>query len=420
MRKINLFLFLMAAVLTAALFPQEEQEPKIKKTYYLEKALVYQDKILLIGETDWNCSPFIRQKIYKSIYITGGENMDWGKKDYSDGDRMYINRGTLDGVQEGDELMVIGEEQLAINGVTGETMGYYYLRKARAKVTCVYEDKAIITLDKGCNPVNIGDLVEPFEPRGKVMGKKLVYTQCRLPASPIEGNVAYSINVSEPQVITSPGNYVISDLGKAMVSIGDWMLIYKILGDGLPPLIVGSAYVINVENNSSTVKIIEATAPVEVGCKLVLLEDELVKALTAGEPGDENLPLIEGGRTKTASAPGVKKQMLELEMLFDIDSKKIKDIYNTEIETISGFITANPNYKVILRGYCCSIGGFEYNLKLSAQRVEQVKKYLMEKLGIKEEAFETYHYGEKDAPYDNTTEEQRRKNRLVLVQVIEL
>jgi outer membrane protein OmpA-like peptidoglycan-associated protein len=50
--------------------------------------------------------------------------------------------------------------------------------------------------------------------------------------------------------------------------------------------------------------------------------------------------------------------------------------------------------------------------------VENIKAYLVSKLGIGENLIESYYYGEKDAPYDNTSEEQRRKNRLVNIQVI--
>jgi outer membrane protein OmpA-like peptidoglycan-associated protein len=47
-----------------------------------------------------------------------------------------------------------------------------------------------------------------------------------------------------------------------------------------------------------------------------------------------------------------------------------------------------------------------------------VKAYLINTLAIPENFIEAHFYGEKDAPYDNTSEEQRRKNRAVNIQVI--
>ena len=94
------------------------------------------------------------------------------------------------------------------------------------------------------------------------------------------------------------------------------------------------------------------------------------------------------------------------------------DKYASEFEKVKEFISSKSQYVVILRGYTCSIGGLEYNLKLSQERVNNVKAYLVSALGIPENFIKTYYYGEKDAPYDNTSEEQRRKNRLVNIQVI--
>jgi hypothetical protein len=42
----------------------------------------------------------------------------------------------------------------------------------------------------------------------------------------------------------------------------------------------------------------------------------------------------------------------------------------------------------------------------------------MDTYNITNEFFETYYYGEKESPFDNTAEEERRKNRLVTVQVV--
>ena len=46
-----------------------------------------------------------------------------------------------------------------------------------------------------------------------------------------------------------------------------------------------------------------------------------------------------------------------------------------------------------------------------------MKKVLMEQLEIPEAQIESAYYGEKDAPYDNSSEAERRKNRLVLIVV---
>ena len=82
------------------------------------------------------------------------------------------------------------------------------------------------------------------------------------------------------------------------------------------------------------------------------------------------------------------------------------------------FIGSKKEFVIILRGYACSIGGVDYNLELSKKRVEEVKNYIVSNLNIAPDFIETYFYGEKDTPFDNSTEINRRKNRRVDIQVI--
>ena len=70
-----------------------------------------------------------------------------------------------------------------------------------------------------------------------------------------------------------------------------------------------------------------------------------------------------------------------------------------------------------LRGYTCSIGGDEYNLRLSSRRAEEIKNILVSQYGIDAAHIETFFYGEKDPQFDNSSEAERRKNRLVKIEV---
>jgi outer membrane protein OmpA-like peptidoglycan-associated protein len=179
---------------------------------------------------------------------------------------------------------------------------------------------------------------------------------------------------------------------------------------------MGTGIVIAPEKTNSTVKIIEATLPVTVGTRLVLLKGAKKELPGPDLKKDEKLPIIE---TLEGTEPGKQVHALTLKVLFDFNDSVLKDEYKAEIEKIKEFIADYPNYEVVLKGYCCSIGGVEYNLKLSQQRVEGVKQYLVETLKIKAEDIEANYYGETGAPCDNSTEEERQKNRLVQIEVIE-
>lgn len=418
MKKISLFLILMLGATSMLLTVQAQQAKK----YEIRTAYIHKKETLLISETDLYCSYFIKKGISEDLRIIGSTDADWGKKDYTDGDRMFINKGSIAGVREGDIYMVIEKGSQVNNPLTGKNIGTIYLKKSLGEVTCLYENRAELTLNKGCFPVNIGDYLVLHEPQNTLFERKPLYTRCRLPDSVIEGNVVYSaIHIDAQRTISGPQEYITIDLGKAMVSQGDFLLFYKIVRADLPPFIVGTGIVIDSQNTNSTAKVLDSSIPIEVGFKLVLLqakdlfyEDETKK--TRRLTGDEELPVIEKLEQEDMGAVG--EESLDLNLLFDIDEKSLTDMHKADLDKVGDFIQDKSEFVIILRGYACSVGNEAYNLRLSKQRVDNVKKYLMDTLNIKEEFFETYHYGEKEAPYDNTSEAERRKNRLVTVQAV--
>ena len=418
MKKISLFLILMLGM-TGMFLTAQPQQPK---KYDIRTAYVYKKEMLLVSETDLNCSYFIKKGISEDLRIIGSTEVDWGKKDYSDGDKVFINKGSNAGVREGDIYMVIEKGKQIDNRLTGKNLGTFYLKKSLGEVTCLYENRAELTLQKGCSPVNIGDYLVLYEPQKTIFKRKPIYTRCRMPDSVIEGNVVFSgIHIDSERTLVGPHEFVTIDLGKAMVSRGDFLLFYKIVRKDLPPLIVGTGIVIDSQNTNSTAKVLDATIPVEVGFKLVLLqaedlyyEDETLQRLT----GDEEVPVIEKLEKEDMGAVEEGEESLNLNIMFDINEKNLTNMHKTDLDKIGDFIKGKSEFVIILRGYSCSIGNEAYNLKLSKQRVDNVKKYLMDTFNITGEFFETYHYGEKESPYDNTSEEERRKNRLVTVQAV--
>jgi outer membrane protein OmpA-like peptidoglycan-associated protein len=420
MKKISLFLVLMVGIVFMVLTAQQDV-----KRFEIKTAYVYQDASLLISETDLNCSYFIKKEMSEGLRITGAEKMDWGKLDYSDGDRMYINKGSNDGIKEGDMFQVFYKGHKVSNALTAKTLGTYYLKESLAEVTCIYEDKAVVTLRKSCNPAHVGDYLIPYKPPQTVFKQKPIYTRCRLPQNRIEGNVVYaSMYMDSDRFIVGPQEFVTIDLGKAIVSQGDFLLFYKLFNDKLPPLIIGTGIVIDSQNTNATVKVLESSEAVTVGTKLVVLQEEDLGVAGSGRSklhrltGEEYIPVIEKLEQEEGAEPGAEEQTLEINVLFDLNGTALKEADKSELAKIAEFIKGKTEFVVILRGYSCSIGNEEYNLKLSKERVDNVKKYLMDTFNIKTEFFETYHYGEKEAPFDNTSEEERRKNRLVSVQVI--
>lgn len=77
----------------------------------------------------------------------------------------------------------------------------------------------------------------------------------------------------------------------------------------------------------------------------------------------------------------------------------------------------NPKVKVEIEGYTDFVGSKEYNQKLSVERAESVKAYLVSK-GIKADRLTTVGYGESSPVVSNDTEEGRAMNRRIVFRII--
>ncbi len=76
-----------------------------------------------------------------------------------------------------------------------------------------------------------------------------------------------------------------------------------------------------------------------------------------------------------------------------------------------------PNVNVEIEGYCDYIGTEEYNQKLSQERAQTVKVYLVSK-GISEGRLSTIGYGKGSPIADNESEEGRALNRRIVFRIV--
>jgi OOP family OmpA-OmpF porin len=80
-------------------------------------------------------------------------------------------------------------------------------------------------------------------------------------------------------------------------------------------------------------------------------------------------------------------------------------------------LSDKPDVNVEIEGYCDYIGTEEYNLKLSEERAQTVKSYLVSK-GIAENRLTTVGFGKSNPIADNKTDEGRALNRRIVFRII--
>jgi outer membrane protein OmpA-like peptidoglycan-associated protein len=417
MKKIFFIIFIF---LTLALTANGE-EPK--KIYKLQKSYVFLDESLLISDTDLNCSYFIKDSMPQDIKVVASYQPDDQRIGFSDNDNLFIDKGSQDGFKVGDLLLIMSQ------GNRINDLGRYYLKKSLAEITMIYENRSMIQLKGGCDTVNIGDFAVPFKPEKTVFAKKIDYMLARIPENPICGNIVYNdLSSGMPASIASTSQYVTVDLGQGLVGKGTFLLIYRILKSDLPPLIIGLGIVIQAENTNSTMKILDANSDIQVNDEVLILpakEEKTSDYIEAGKK--ENIPIVdtlqvesqakENAQPEAVQPTEQKRDTLTVDVLFDFASKQPKGDYSGDFTAIKDFINAKSEYLVTLRGYTCSIGNEEYNLRLARERVEVIKNILVSQYGVDAAHVEMFFYGEKEPHFDNSSEAERQKNRLVKIEV---
>jgi outer membrane protein OmpA-like peptidoglycan-associated protein len=86
------------------------------------------------------------------------------------------------------------------------------------------------------------------------------------------------------------------------------------------------------------------------------------------------------------------------------------------LDDIADYMKANPSFSLSIVGHTDNTGSDEYNQKLSEDRAEAVKSYLVKK-GVGEIGISAEGKGESEPIADNNTPEGREKNRRVVFSV---
>jgi OOP family OmpA-OmpF porin len=108
------------------------------------------------------------------------------------------------------------------------------------------------------------------------------------------------------------------------------------------------------------------------------------------------------------------------DVLFDTGKSVIKPSAVAPLRQVAMILLEYPKGKVIVTGYADSTGTEDVNLKLSRDRAEAVKTYLLDKSGVSSERVLARGMGEEKPAATNMTKEGRQLNRRVEITVSKL
>lgn len=104
---------------------------------------------------------------------------------------------------------------------------------------------------------------------------------------------------------------------------------------------------------------------------------------------------------------------VSLQLEFDSGKVNIKPQFHDEIARVGDFMNKYPTTSAVIEGHTDNIGSYEYNLKLSRQRAENVVNYLVKYFGIERSRLSAKGYSFSRRVAYNSTPEGRQKNRRI-------
>jgi len=222
----------------------------------IEKAKIFEENFPLITESDLYCSIYILDDALPGIKIIGAERQE-EKSLLSDGDKFYIDKGKADGLEIGQVFLVVG--------VGPKIVGYGHLtsRTGRVRIVGLEENRGIVRIEKTCGQVLLGNDLIPFEEKEGMLGKDEGYAQELDENQETMGSLIF---IETELHIAGTGQWAIIDMGSDKgVHVGQQMTIFKRVKKGVPREAIGNLVVIDVQERTSTVKLLSCRDAVEVG-----------------------------------------------------------------------------------------------------------------------------------------------------------
>jgi len=172
-----------------------------------------------------------------------------------------------------------------------------------------------------------------------------------------------------------------------------------------------------------------ATFDPETGDYRILLPVKEVYRITANEkgyfPATEEIDLITDSTLNTIKKnlvlqPVQAGQQIRLNnTIFQQSSAEVNATSYAELDRIVAAMNEYPTMEILLEGHTDNQGDVQKNVKLSEDRVQQVKKYLLSK-GIIARRIQTKAWGPAKPIASNQTEQTRQKNRRVEFTILKI
>jgi len=187
------------------------------------------------------------------------------QSEFSEGDVVYIDGGVAQGVQAGDRFFVEHRMRPLRHPVSNSHLGVVYHSVGQVKVLCAQENTSIAEITYACDPVAIGDVLEPFSPVPVPLVIDPDRTdRCDEPNGKPLGYITFN---RDDQTDIGTNWLVFVDLGMADgIYPGTFATVFRDNPvKGMPRLVLGEIGILTVEENYATALVTYAWQPLSVG-----------------------------------------------------------------------------------------------------------------------------------------------------------
>jgi len=183
---------------------------------------------------------------------------------------VYIDGGTAEGVKAGDRFFILERAHELKHPVSRAKMGIVYRRMGILKVLCAQEHTSICEITDACDPISIGDVLQPYEPIPVPLAFPVDPTRrCDPPNGKLTGYIVYT---KDDLLNAATGLPVMIDLGKAEnVYPGQFATVFRDNDvEGMPRIVLGEVGILTVGEGYATAVVTRSLMPINVGDRVEL------------------------------------------------------------------------------------------------------------------------------------------------------
>ncbi len=177
-------------------------------------------------EADVYCSGFLGDVDEAFVGRIVNAEQERSQSIFMTGDVMYLDIGTLNGVEAGMEFTIVRPSHLVNRWDSiRDVVGRLYMTPGRVRVICAQERSSIAEIVYSCNEVEVGDLLAPFEPIPVPLVRRTTpATFCDVPNGKPIGHVVDSRDSVTP---IGTSTIVFLDLGETDgLNPGDFLTVF--------------------------------------------------------------------------------------------------------------------------------------------------------------------------------------------------